>query len=93
MGSSSVFWQSWEASICGAGRLGSGDAEKVSVLHPPEELGLRRRPWKLGLGGDKVKLPLTFVLDREVAERLRRAIREGKKLEALVAEILEVAVR
>jgi len=85
LGSSSVFWQSWQASICGAGRLGSGDAEKVS--------GLRRRPWKLGLGGDKVKLPLTFVLDREVAERLRRAIREGKKLEALIADILEVALR
>jgi len=41
----------------------------------------------------EVKLPLTIVLDRDVAERLStRAIREGKNLKTLVAEILEAAV-
>jgi len=40
----------------------------------------------------KVKLTLTVSLSREQAERLTtRAIREGKNLEALVAEILEAA--
>jgi ribosomal protein S24E len=39
---------------------------------------------------EKVKLTLTVFLDREQAERLAaRAIREGKNLEGLVAEILE----
>ena len=39
---------------------------------------------------DKVKLTLTVFLNREDAERLTtRAIREGKNLEAMVAEILE----
>jgi hypothetical protein len=39
---------------------------------------------------EKVKLTLTVFLDREQAERLTaRAIREGKNLEGLVAEILE----
>ncbi len=48
----------------------------------------------VGLDDAKVKLPLTIVLDRDVAERLStRAIREGKNLETLVAEILEAAVR
>src|SRR5713101_3239577 len=40
----------------------------------------------------KVKLTLTVFLNREDAERLTtRAIREGRNLEALVAEILEAA--
>ncbi len=40
--------------------------------------------------GDKVRLDLSVLLDRDQAERLTaRAIREGKNLEALVAEILE----
>jgi hypothetical protein len=40
--------------------------------------------------GDKIKLPLTVSLSRAQAERLTaRAIREGKNLDALVAEILE----
>ena len=39
---------------------------------------------------EKVKLTLNIFLNREQAERLTaRAIREGKNLEALVAEILE----
>lgn len=39
---------------------------------------------------DKVKLTLNVSLSREQAERLTaKAIREGKNLEALVAEILE----
>jgi predicted DNA-binding protein len=39
---------------------------------------------------DKVKLTLNVSLSRELAERLTAiAIREGKNLEALVAEILE----
>jgi hypothetical protein len=39
---------------------------------------------------DKVKMSLTVFLSREQAERLTaKAIREGKNLEALVAEILE----
>ncbi len=43
--------------------------------------------------GDKVKLTLRVSLSREQAERLTaRAIREGKNLVALVAEILEAAV-
>jgi hypothetical protein len=42
--------------------------------------------------GDKVRLTLTISLSRKKAERLTaRAIREGKNLEALVAEILEAA--
>jgi hypothetical protein len=42
--------------------------------------------------GDKVKLPLTISLSRAQAERLTaRAIREGKNLDALVADILECA--
>jgi hypothetical protein len=41
---------------------------------------------------DKVKLTLTVSLSREQSERLTaQAIREGKNLEALVAEILEAA--
>ena len=45
-----------------------------------------------GLDDAKVKLPLTIVLDRDVAERLStRAIREGKNRETLVAEILKAA--
>ncbi len=40
--------------------------------------------------GDKVKLTLTVYLRRRQAEKLTaRAIREGKNLEALVAELLE----
>ncbi len=40
--------------------------------------------------GDRVKLTLTVSLSRAQAERLTaRAIREGKNLHALVAEILE----
>ncbi len=40
--------------------------------------------------GDKVKLTLTVSLSRQQAEKLTaRAIREGKNLEALVAELLE----
>jgi hypothetical protein len=40
----------------------------------------------------KVKLTLTLYLNREKAERLSaRTIREGKNLEALIAEILEAA--
>ena len=40
--------------------------------------------------GDKVKLTLTVSLSRPQAEKLTaRAIREGKNLEALVAELLE----
>ncbi len=40
--------------------------------------------------GNKVKLTLTVLLSRQRAEHLTaRAIREGKNLEALVAEILE----
>ena len=40
--------------------------------------------------GDKIKLPLTIALSRAQAESLTaRAIREGKNLDALVAEILE----
>jgi hypothetical protein len=40
----------------------------------------------------KVRLTLTVALDRAHAERLTaRAIREGKNLEALVADILEAA--
>jgi hypothetical protein len=43
---------------------------------------------------DKVKLTLTVFLHRADAERLTaRAIREGKNLEALVAEILEADSR
>jgi hypothetical protein len=39
---------------------------------------------------DKVRLTLSVYLSREQAERLTaRAIREGKNLEALVAEVLE----
>jgi hypothetical protein len=39
-----------------------------------------------------VKLRLTISLERSQAERLTaRAIREGKNLEALVAEILQAA--
>jgi hypothetical protein len=42
--------------------------------------------------GDRVKLHLTISLSRRQAERrTARAIREGKNLEALVAEILEAA--
>ncbi len=42
--------------------------------------------------GEKIKLPLTIALSRAQAERLTaRAIREGKNLDALVAEILEGA--
>ena len=45
-----------------------------------------------GPSGDKVKVPLTLTLKRAHAERLTaRAIREGKNLDALVAEILEKA--
>jgi len=41
---------------------------------------------------DKVKLTLTVFLNREDAERLTaKAIREGRNLEALVAELLEAA--
>jgi len=41
---------------------------------------------------DRVKLTLTVSLRREQANRLTaRAIREGKNLEALAAEILEAA--
>src|SRR5262249_9423030 len=43
-------------------------------------------------GADKVKLTLTVLLTRAQAERLTaRAIREGKNLDALVAEILGAA--
>jgi hypothetical protein len=43
-----------------------------------------------GPSGDKIKLPLMISLSRAQAERLAaRAIREGKNLDALVAEILE----
>jgi hypothetical protein len=42
--------------------------------------------------GDKVRLELTISLGRREAERLTaKAIRDGKNLEALVAEILTVA--
>jgi len=42
--------------------------------------------------GEGIKLTLTVTLSQEQAERLTaRAIREGKNLEALVAEILEAA--
>jgi hypothetical protein len=42
--------------------------------------------------GGKVSLTLSLSLTRAQAERLTaRAIREGKNLEALVAEILEAA--
>lgn len=45
-----------------------------------------------GASRGRVKLPLTLDLDRGLAERLTaRAIREGKNLEALVAEILEAS--
>jgi hypothetical protein len=45
-----------------------------------------------GPSGDKVKVPLTLTLSRAQAERLTaRAIREGKNLDALVAELLEKA--
>lgn len=41
---------------------------------------------------DKVKLTLTLYLSRQQAEHLTaKAIREGKNLEALVAEILEAS--
>jgi hypothetical protein len=43
---------------------------------------------------DKVKLTLTVFLNRKDAERLTaRAIREGKNLGALVAEMLEAESR
>lgn len=63
--------------------------------HTPEEIA-RAATLRLeaaGPTGAKVKFPLNVVLDRERAERLSaRAIREGKNLDALVAEILETAV-
>ncbi len=69
---------------------------KSSVPHTPEDIanGATTHLETVWLEGSKVKLPPTVVLDRTDTERLRAPeIREGKKLEALVAEILEVAVR
>ena len=46
---------------------------------------------KATLSGDKVRLVLNISLRREHAERLTaKGIREGKNLEALVAEILDL---
>ena len=62
--------------------------------HTPEELAraATAHDAPAGPSGDKVKLPLTLTLSRAQAERLTaRAIREGKNLDALVAEILEKA--
>jgi len=62
--------------------------------HTPEELAraATAHDAPAGPSGDKVKVPLTLTLSRAQAERLTaRAIREGKNLDALVAEILEKA--
>lgn len=62
--------------------------------HTPEELAkaATAHDAPAGPSGDKVKLPLTLTLSRAQAEHLTaRAIREGKNLDALVAEILERA--
>ncbi len=59
-------------------RVGSKETAKLAIAHEAIP------------SGEKVKLSLTVYLSREQAERLAaRAIREGKNLEALVAEILE----
>ncbi len=58
------------------------EAARAAMAHEP-----RATP-----SGDKVKLTLSVSLSREQAEHLTaRAIREGKNLDALVAEILEGA--
>ena len=63
------------------------------VGHTPAQLAGQAvsRRWTPESG--KLRASLTIWLTREAAERLtERAIVEGKKLEALVAEILERAV-
>ena len=67
---------------------------KQSSPHTPEELAraATAHDAPAGPSGDKVKVPLTLTLSRGQVERLTaRAIREGKNLDALVAEILEKA--
>ena len=50
-----------------------------------------KRPSPLGQP-DKVELPLRLVLSRTAFERLTaRAIRQGRKVEALIEELLETA--
>ncbi len=74
-----------ELAPSGSLREAAGEPEqaaKAAMAHEP-----RATP-----SGSKVKLTLTVSLSRAQAERLTaRAIREGKNLEALVAEILESA--
>ena len=70
--------------------------KKAPSPHTPEELAhaATSHDAPAGPSGDKVKVPLTLTLSRPQAERLTaRAIREGKNLDALVAEILEKAAR
>jgi hypothetical protein len=67
---------------------------KPSTPNTPKELARAAiaHDAPAGPSGDKVKVPLTLTLSRAQAERLTaRAIREGKNLDALVAEILEKA--
>jgi hypothetical protein len=66
--------------------------KKQPTPHSPEELARAATAHDASAGpsGDKVKVPLTLTLSRAQAEHLTaRAIREGKNLDALVAEILE----
>ena len=68
--------------------------KKQPTPHTPKELArtATAHDAPAGPSGDKVKVPLTLTLTRADAERLTaRAIREGKNLDALVAEILEKA--
>ena len=68
--------------------------KKQPTPHTPKELARAATAHDAlaGPSGDKVKVPLTLTLKRAQAERLTaRAIREGKNLDALVAEILEKA--
>ena len=63
-----------------------------SRARTPEEVAqvATERDVSVGPSGDKVKVSLTLTLGRAQVEHLTaRAIRQGKNLEAFVAEILE----
>ncbi len=73
-------------------QAGRDSSQRLRVPATPEEAArtVTAHEPSAGPTGDKVKLALMLHLSRQQAERLTaRAIREGKNLDALVAEILE----
>jgi len=60
----------------------------------PEEMAKDAIAREEAVGGDKVRMTFRVILGRQQAEALAaRAIREEKKIGALVTEIIEAAVK